>query len=128
MWRVFGVCAALLLAGCGSNGTDVARQACTVPGPAVQVGFDPETAPIGQLTEAAAAAAQRAALAQQAANEHARWADLAAAANAVAAFADVLVEARMSEQLISEATTPLMWDQAKFAADAFAAECRMLRD
>lgn len=114
----------MLLAGCAASGLDEARAACSVPGPVAEPGFDPERTPLESLVGAAAAANRAANLAAEAARINGRWETLADASRAVAVFAGVLVDARMAGEPISSVTTPQMWDQAKFAADAFAAECR----
>lgn len=118
---------ALLLVGCSStSGREQAQAACAVEAPAASPGFDPERESLAMLIEAASAAEQAADLADEAANLDERWSLLADASRAVAIFADVLVAARMEGTSIDEATTPEMWDQAKLATAAFAAECRRI--
>lgn len=112
--------------GCGVSGLDEARAACQSPLATNAAGFDPESEPLGSLMAAADAAERAAVFAGAAADAHDRWLSLAAAGRAVAAFAGVLVDARTNNVPIAEATTPQMWQQAKLAADAFSAECRML--
>jgi hypothetical protein len=117
---------AFMLFGCTPGGLDTARAACAVERPPATTGFDPEREPLGSLLEAASAAQEAAVLAEQAASQNDRWSILADASRAIASFADVLVAARMEGVAIDEATTPLMWDQAKLATAAFADECRKI--
>lgn len=120
---VAGVLCGVFLVGCGSDGSDLAAEAC-VPTGARSVGFHPNTAPLSELERNARVAAQRASLAAQAAATDSRWQALSDAANALSAFADVLRDARMDDVPIADVTTPAMWDQAKYASDAFLIECR----
>jgi hypothetical protein len=116
-----------LLAACGGSGVDTAREACDVSGPQAQAGFDPETEPLSRLQQSATAAMARAELAEQAASLNDRWADLSDASRAIASFADLLVQARMEGVRVDAVTTPEMWDQVKYASDAFLAECARAR-
>jgi len=116
-----------LLAACGGSAVETAREACDVSGPQAQPGFNPETEPLSRLQQSATAAMKRAELAEQAASMDDRWADLADASRAIASFADVLVQARMEGVRVDTVTTPAMWDQAKYASDAFLAECARAR-
>ncbi len=126
--HVVAVClAAGLLAACGGSGLEQARAACDLTGPTARPGFNPDTEPLSRLQESANAALARADLAEQAAGFDDRWSDLADASRAVASFADVLVQARMDGVTIDTVTTPAMWDQAKYASDAFLAECARAR-
>lgn len=108
---------------CGNDGVALATQACAARGNAT-AGFDPQTAPLSELERNARVAGERASLAAQAASADGRWQSLSDAANALAAFAEVLRDARMDDVPISDVTTPAMWDQAKYASDAFLIECR----
>jgi hypothetical protein len=118
---------AVLLVGCsGTSGREQAQAACAVEAPPASSGFDPEREPLSSLLEAASAAQEAAVLAEQAASQSDRWSILADASRAIASFADVLVAARMEGVAIDEATTPLMWDQAKLATAAFTDECRKI--
>ena len=116
-----------LVAACEGSGVDQARAACDVVGPTARPGFDPDTEPLSRLQESADAAWARAELAEEAAALNAQWADLADASRAVATFADLLVQARMDGVAVDTVTTPAMWDQAKYASDAFLAECNRAR-
>jgi hypothetical protein len=69
----------------------------------------------------------RADLAEQAASLNDRWADLSDASRAIASIADLLVQARMEGVRVDAVTTPEMWDQVKYASDAFLAECARAR-
>ena len=121
-----GVLAALT--GCSGSAAakDLASQACFLPGPIVEPGFNPDTADVSDLLASAQTALQRAELAEQAAQQDDRWQNLSDATRAIATFADVLVGARMDGVPVAEVTTPEMWDQAKYVQDAFQAECRTL--
>jgi hypothetical protein len=118
--------ASLVLVACGGDGQQFAADACA-PVSSSSPGFDPESASLAELERNANVARQRAALAMQAADEDARWQALADAANALAAFASVLRDARMDDVPIADVTTPDMWAQAKYASDAFLAECRRVK-
>jgi len=115
---------ALLVAGCANSGASDAREACSVPAVASSAGFNPDTEPLSRLVASADVAQQRATLAGKAAEADARWTVLAEASFTLSAFADLLVETRMNGEEVSAVTTPDMWDQLKFASDAFLAECR----
>ena len=49
---------------------------------------------------------------------------LADAATAISSFAGLLRDARMTGRELDDVVTPAMWDQYKFASDAFILECR----
>ena len=120
-------CALVTVAAC-SGSVDAARvaarQACTAPGPTVPARFDSRTAEPGLLGELAASAAARKASAEAAAAEDARWQALADAAAAISSFAGVLRDARATGAAVDAVVTPAMWDQYKYASDAFVIECR----
>jgi hypothetical protein len=118
----------MALTGCSGAqaAKDLATQACFLPGPQAQPGFNPQTADLSDLVKSASIADRRAELAEQAAERDERWQNLSDATRAIATFANVLVDARMDEVPVADATTPQMWDQAKYAQDAFQAECRGL--
>lgn len=122
----FGV-AALLLAGCSGEdvegGAELARAACDYPAPATP-GFDPDEAELALLIELDQVAGARADLAAEAAGLDDRWQVLADAATALAAFASRIREIRSDGGSVTEQTTPAMWDQVKYASDAFILECR----
>jgi hypothetical protein len=121
------LCSLAAVAAC-SSGVDEARvsarQACTAPGPTVPVGFDARTAEPALLGELAASAATRKARAEEAAGADPRWQALADAAGAISTFAGVLRDARAIGTDVDTAVTPAMWDQYKYASDAFVIECR----
>ena len=125
---VLSASAVLGLAGCSSEATaqarDNAQSACSAEAPRLPDGFDVRTASADQLSELAASATTRKALAEQAAAGDDRWQVLADAAAAISSFAGVLSDARMTGRAIDEAVTPGMWDQYKYASDAFVVECR----
>jgi hypothetical protein len=116
------------LAGCSSEdpaqARDTARSACDAQTPRLPAGFDVRTATGDQLSELAASAAARKVLADQAATDDDRWQVLADAASAISSFAGVLRDARMTGRTVDDAVTPEMWDQYKYASDAFVLECR----
>jgi hypothetical protein len=116
------------LAGCSDASAEearsLARQACTAPAPVVPAGFQASTASTNLLGELAESAALRRMLADRAAVEDGRWQGLADAAGAIASFAGVLRHARSVGRDVDEAVTPAMWDQYKYASDAFVVECR----
>lgn len=122
------VASALVLAGCSSE--DPARaladatSACEAATPDLPSGFDVRTASSDQLSELASSAATRKVLAEQAATADDRWRVLADAAAAISSFAGVLRDVRMTGGEIDEAVTPEMWDQYKYASDAFVLECK----
>jgi basic membrane lipoprotein Med (substrate-binding protein (PBP1-ABC) superfamily) len=120
--------AIMALTGCSGTqaAKDLATQACFLPGPVAEPGFNPETADLSDLVESASIAKRRAEIAEEAAQQDERWRNLSDATRAIATFANVLVDARMDGVPVTDATTPQMWDQAKYAQDAFQAECRGL--
>ena len=115
------------LAGCsddsGPRAAGLARQSCEYPAPSTP-GFDPDTAVLSLLVELDDVARARADLAGQAAALDDRWQPLSDAAAALAAYATRLRELRSDGAEVSEAMTPMMWDQLKYASDAFILECR----
>lgn len=120
--------AVLGLAGCSSEAPEQAlanaASACSAEAPDLPVGFDVRTASAVQLSELASSAAARKALAEQAATDDDRWQVLADAAAAITSFAGVLRDVRATGGDIDEAVTPEMWDQYKYASDAFVLECQ----
>lgn len=119
----------VLLTGCSDQSeeqaADLARQSCEYPAPSTP-GFDPDTADLGLLVELDQVAATRADLAAQAAALDDRWQSLSDAATALAAYAGRIREIRSDGAAVSEQMTPMMWDQLKYASDAFILECRPL--
>jgi cell division septation protein DedD len=120
--------ATLVLAGCSSEdpaqARDTARSACDTEAPRLPAGFDVRAATADQLSELAASAATRKVLAEQAATDDDRWQVLADAATAISSFAGVLRDAGMTGRAVDDVVTPEMWDQYKYASDAFVLECR----
>lgn len=116
------------LSGCSSDAPaqarDSARSACSTATPSLPAGFDVRTATGDQLSGLASSAASRETLAEQAAIADDRWQSLADAATAISSFAGVLRDARMTGRELDDVVTPEMWDQYKFASDAFVLECR----
>ena len=119
--------AVALLAGCSdqdaADAADLARQSCEYPAPSTP-GFDPDAAELSLLVELDEVAAARADLAARAAERDDRWQPLSDAATALAAYATRLRELRSDGAEVSQAMTPMMWDQLKYASDAFILECR----
>ena len=76
------------------------------------------------MSELASSAASRRATAEQAAAGDDRWQTLADAATAISSFAGVLRDARATGRSVDEAVPREMWDQYKYASDAFVLECR----
>jgi hypothetical protein len=117
----------VLLTGCSGQdeeqAADLARQSCEYPAPSTP-GFDPDTADLGLLVELDEVAAARADLAAQAAALDDRWQPLSDAATALAAYAARIREIRSDGGPVSEQMTPMMWDQLKYASDAYLIECR----
>ncbi len=118
----------LALAGCSSEdpaqALASAASACSAEAPDLPVGFDVRTASATQLSELASSAAARKALAEQAATADDRWQVLADAATAISSFAGLIRDARATGQAVDDVVTPAMWDQYKYASDAFVLECR----
>lgn len=119
--------AVVLLAGCSdqseAEAQELARQSCEYPAPETP-GFDPDTADLGLLVELDQVAQTRADLAADAAARDDRWQPLSDAATALAAYAGRLRELRSDGAEVSQEMTPMMWDQLKYASDAFILECR----
>jgi hypothetical protein len=118
------IVALVAFAGCGDGGLSSARAACTLHVES-QTGFNPDTALVSELAGNARLARERANLANAAAVDSDRWQVLSDASDALASFAELLVQARMDGQRIADVTTPELWDQAKYASDALLAECRL---
>ena len=120
------VCA-VLLAGCSgedvAGAEELARQSCEYPAPSTP-GFDPDTADLGLMVELDQVAQARADLAAEAAVLDDRWQPLSDAATALAAYAGRLRELRSDGATVSTEMTPMMWDQLKYASDAYILECR----
>jgi hypothetical protein len=118
----------IALSGCSSE--DPARalsdatSACSLEAPELPRGFDVRAATANQLSDLVASAADRKARAEQAAIADDRWQVLADAAAAISSFAGVLRDARATGRAVDDVVTPVMWDQYKYASDAFVLECR----
>ena len=116
------------LAGCSSEAPEQAlvnaTSACSAEAPDLPPGFDVRTASTGQLSALASSATARKVLAEQAATDDDRWQVLADAASAISSFAGVLRDARATGRVVDEVVTPEMWDQYKYASDAFVLECQ----
>ena len=116
----------LAVAGCSSSADEarsVAREACEYPAPEAP-NYDPQIADITLLQDLAATARARATLAARAAELDERWAVLSEASNLLSAAADRILEIRRQGGAVVDEVTPEMWDQIKYASDAFVVECR----
>jgi len=100
-----------------------AEQACRYPAPEAP-NFDPQTAELSPLDDLASTATARARLAEAAATGDDRWQPLADAARALAAYADTIAEIRRAGGTVADELPPAVWDQVKYASDAFILECR----
>lgn len=121
--------AALVLTGCGSDeqeqqARELARQTCAYPVPAAPSPFDPETTPLETLIDLAVVARARAGLAEQAAAADPRWQALSDASTAIAVYAELLRGIRLAGEDVATEMPREVWDQVKFASNAFLAECR----
>lgn len=125
---VVAAAAVLGLTGCSSEAPEQAlanaTSACSAEAPDLPAGFDVRTASADQLSELASSATARKVLAEQAATADDRWQVLADAAAAISSFAGVLRDARATGREVDDAVTPEMWDQYKYASDAFVLECQ----
>lgn len=118
--------AALLLAACGDGGATAqasAAASCSYPVPATP-NFDAQTAEPALLAELADAARERARLADEAATADARWQALADAARVLSVAADRVLEVRREDGTVAQEIPLEVWDQVKYASDAFLIECR----
>ena len=116
------------LAGCSSasvaQGRDDARAACSAEAPRLPAGFDVRSAPADVMSALAESAAARRVLAEKAAAADDRWQVLADASTAISSFAGVLRDARSTGRAIDDVVTADMWNQYKYASDAFVLECQ----
>jgi hypothetical protein len=121
------VLVAIMLAGCsgadGEQAQELARQSCEYPAPEAP-NFDAQTAAPELLAELANAARTRADLAEQAAGLDERWQPLSDAATALAAYAERIREIRRDGGIVADEMPAEVWDQVKYASDAFILECR----
>jgi hypothetical protein len=101
--------------------------ACTYPAPEAP-NYDPQQADLTLLEELSATAAARADLAANAASMDERWAVLSEASNLLAAAAARILEIRTDGGVVADEMTPEVWDQIKYASDAFVVECRPVID
>lgn len=118
--------AALLLGACGDGGVSAqgsAAASCSYPVPATP-NFDAQTAEPALLAELADAARERARLADEAATADQRWQALADAARVLSVAADRVLEVRREGGSVGEKIPLEVWDQVKYASDAFLIECR----
>lgn len=117
----------MLLAGCSgedvAGGAELARASCEYPAPSTPA-FNPDTADLALLVELDQVAGARSDLAARAAGLDDRWQPLSDAATALASFAGRVREIRSDGGSVAEETTSAMWDQVKYASDAFILECR----
>jgi hypothetical protein len=115
-----------VLAGCAGNSEaarGLAEQSCRYPAPDAP-NFDPQLASLVLLGELSTAARERSRLADQAAEGDDRWVPMADAARALAAYADTILTIRQSGGVVADELPPAVWDQVKYASDAFILECR----
>lgn len=118
--------AVLLLGACGDESATAqgaAVASCEYPVPATP-NFDAQTADPALLAELADAARERARLADEAAAVDARWAALADAARVLSVAADRVLEVRREGESVAQEIPLEVWDQVKYASDAFLIECR----
>lgn len=118
----------LVVAGCSSSSDEArvqALRACTHPAPDAP-NYDPQQADLTLLRELSATADARATLAADAASLDERWAILSEASNLLAAAAGRILEIRAEGGVVSDEVTAEVWDQIKYASDAFIIECRPL--
>lgn len=116
----------VLLAGCSSSSDEAreqARLACTYPAPEAP-NYDPQKADLTLLQDLSATAEARADLAANAASLDERWAVLSEASNLLAVAASRILEIRTDGGVVADEMTPAVWDQIKYASDAFVVECR----
>lgn len=116
----------VLVAGCSSSSEEArlrALDACTYPAPDAP-NYDPQQADLTLLRELAATADARASLAADAAALDERWAILSEASNLLAAAAGRRLEIRAEGGVVADEVTAEVWDQIKYASDAFILECR----
>lgn len=102
---------------------ELARQACEYPAPAAP-NYDPQTADLQLLADLDTTARARADLASRAAQLDDRWLPLSDAANAIAAFAGRIREIRREGGTVADEMPSEVWEQVKYASDAFVLECR----
>lgn len=134
MRRVLGAAVVLsvtaAVAGCGSAAeaarVDAAR-ACTLSAPDTP-NFDADTAEYSLLLELSQVARERADIAQRAADQDAVWQVLADATAMLASSAERIEEIRRTGGTVADEFPAAVWDQIKYASDAFVVECRAAVD
>ena len=120
------VVAAIVLVGCGSSAEAAradAMSACSLPAPETP-NFDADAANYTLLLELADVARERADLAQRAADQDEVWQVLADATGMLASAASRIEEIRRTGGRVAEQFPAEVWDQVKYASDAFVVECR----
>lgn len=131
-WRLMRRVAPCLLAlpaalvGCSDTAGPalaLAEESCRYPAPDAP-NFDPQAADLALLEQLATTARERSRLADAAAEGDGRWEPLADAARALAAYADTIVGIRRSGGSVADELPAEVWDQVKYASDAFILECR----
>lgn len=129
-WALTAVAVAAAVTGCGSSAAearDDAVSACSLPAPDTP-NFDADTADYTLLLELSEVARERADIAQRAAEGDASWQVLADATALLASAAERIEEIRRTGGTVSEELPPAVWDQIKYASDAFVVECRRVDD
>lgn len=114
------------VAGCASSAEsarDDAARACTLSAPDTP-NFDADTADYALLLELSRVARERADIAQRAADQDEAWQILADATAMLASSADRIEEIRRTGGTVAEEFPAAVWDQIKYASDAFVVECR----
>ena len=100
-----------------------AVQACTPEAVQSKEGFEPNVVAVSELSRLADTATRRSEWAGQAAALNERWLLLSDASNAIAVFAQRLLEVRLEGDVTDESISSDMWDQYKTASNAYLAEC-----
>ena len=121
-----GLPVAVALGGCADTqgaARAAAEESCRYPAPEAP-NFDPQRADLALLDALATTARERSRLADSAADGDDRWQTLADAARALAVYADTISEIRRSGGIVADELPPAVWDQVKYASDAFILECR----
>ena len=125
-WAALVLALPAALAGCADASEParaLAEQACRYPAPDAP-NFDAQLADLALLDQLATTAGERSRLADDAAEGDERWQVLADAARALAVYADTIRDIRRSGGIVADELSPPVWDQVKYASDAFILECR----